>query len=137
MSASDNRKFERYCKATMVGVAVPIIVSLLALIASVCTGNFSLDVWGSMVQFVAIGAIPGAVAGAIGAAAVRFGCAMGCGAAIFACVAGESFWFAGWGARPSGTDLWLFVSACVVGGLSGSAVQQSVGLHPLSVTSNT
>lgn len=115
------REFERYCKATIASGAVPLIVGFLAVIASLCKGSFSLEVWGTAVEFVVIGVIPCAVAGFVGASVGRSGRAGAYGAIMLACVAAEYLWFNGWRLWPIGTNVWLIVFVSGVGALTAGA----------------
>jgi hypothetical protein len=52
------RVLELYCKTTVVGVMIPPGIGLLAIVASLCKGSFSLETWGAVVEFVVVGVIP-------------------------------------------------------------------------------
>jgi hypothetical protein len=111
--------FERYCKASLVGAVVPLVVAATSLVVSIAKGNSSLDVWGDIVSAFALGAVPCVVAGAVGAAAVRFGRAAAFGAALLACGAIEVVCFVRWQGMPLGGPLLLGALAPTVGALCG------------------
>lgn len=120
-------KFECYCKAAIVGIAISLALVLLAGITSWCkTGDFGyfiacvVYILVATPEFILIGVIPSAVAGAVGAAVGRSGRASACGAMILACIVGEYLWFS-WRAWPIATKVWLVVLASAVGALAGGA----------------
>ncbi len=110
---------ERGCKAAIMGCVIPFCVGVLAIIASVCKGSFSLEVWGTAVEFVAIALIPSAVAGGVGGTTRNGGLGAAYGTVIFLCVVGEYWWWGRWNTWPFFANLIVFASA--VGALVGGA----------------
>jgi hypothetical protein len=108
---------DRYCKSVTLGCAIPLSIGTLAIVVSVCKSSFSLEVWGTAAEFVAIALIPGAAAGGVGGAVKSSGRASAYGIAIFLCAAGEYLWWSHWTTWPIAVNLLVFAST--VGALAG------------------